>query len=233
MANQPQLDDASQAFLLLEFETMRDMRAALNAQVAAELQVYVAMVTAMFVALAFIAQFFKVTATVLLIALGALAAVVLLGWATYFRVVDSRITVVRYARSLNRVRHYFVARDASLVAYVSPDIFDNRPPFGAIGATRPIFGALKGNTGLVAVINSGSAAAGVGIALSLFGATNRALAIVLVLLAFLVSVAIHDWYQMRRYAEAEAAWRAYHMPIEDDTEVTRSVRPARRGRRRR
>lgn len=226
MADHPHLDDDSKAFLLLEFETMREMRAALNTQVAAELQIYVAMVTALFVALAFITQFFAVTTTVLLIALGALGAVVLLGWATYYRVVESRVTVVRYARSLNRVRHYFVAQDARLAAYVSPDIYDDRPPFGAVGATRPLFGALKANTGLVAIINSGSVAAGVGIALSLVGASNRGMAIVLVLLAFLVSIGIHDWYQRQQYAEAEANWHVRHKQAEK--EVTPPARRARR-----
>lgn len=229
MTNRPQLDDVSQAFVLLEFETMRDMRAALNTQVAAEIQIYVAMVTAMFVALAFIAQFFEVTTTVLLIALGALGAVVLLGWATYYRVVESRITVVRYARSLNRVRRYFVTRNATLTEYVSPDVDPNAPPFGAVGATRPILGALKANTGLVAIIKSGSAAAGVGIATSLFGITNRAWVIVLVLLAFLVSIAIHDWYQMRRYSEAETAWCVDRTAAERDA----ATRPSPQGTRRR
>lgn len=232
MANVPQVDDTSESFMMLEFETMRDMRAALNSQVAAEIQIYVAMVTAMFVALAFIAQFFRVTTTVLLIAFGALGAVILLGWAIYFRVVESRITVVRYARSLNRVRHYFVARDAELAAFVSPDVYDNSPPFGAVGATRPALGALKANTGLVAIINSGSVAAAVGIAITLFGITDRVWVIVLVLFAFLFSIAAHEWYQMRRYAEAEEAWHAYHIPT-DRVKATPSSPPGTRRRRRR
>lgn len=228
MADRPHLDDASEAFLLLEFETMREMRAALNTQVATEIQIYVAMVTAMFVALAFIAQFFEVTTTVLLIALGALGAVVLLGWATYFRVVESRITVVRYARSLNRVRRYFIERNAGLARYVSPDTDENKPPFGAVGATRPIFGALKANTGLIAIINSGSVAASVGILLSLVGVTDRTIAVVVILLAFLASIAIHDGYQMRQYAQAEAAWPGFRSPGSEKM----ATRPASLARRR-
>lgn len=205
------LDPESEAFLLAEFETLRDMRASLNSLVATEIQIYVAMVAATFVALAFIGQLVaSVTDTVLLIALGALIAVVLLGWATYFRVVDSRVTVVEYARSLNRIRNYYVTREGELTQYVSPNIYDDRPPFGAVGLRTPIFGALLANTGLIAIINSGATAASVGTTAKLFNLTDLVWMSILVAGAFLISIVVHQFWQERKYKLAEANWHSYH-----------------------
>lgn len=223
----PSFDEDIRAFLLLEFETMREMRASLNSLVATETNIYVAIVGATFVALAFMGDLLNVGEnTVRTIAVGALCVVALLGVATYYRVVESRITVVKYARSMNRVRSYFAASNARLQPYISPDIHDNKPPFGAIGSTRPMWGALFANTGLIAILNSSALSAIAGTVVPAFGGSDADPGWIVASsgAVFLGSVLAHTIYQNHRYRAEEAAWVSFNPqpPLPTTTSARRS-----------
>jgi hypothetical protein len=207
----PHLDDEARSFLLLEFETMREMRTALNSLVATEINIYVAIVGATFVALAPVRDILPVGDDIVrTLSVGALCVVVLLGLATYFRVVESRITVVKYARSMNRVRSYFARSTELLHQYISPDIYDDQPPFGAIGSTRPYWGSLLANTGLIAILNSSAFAAIAGLIVPTVGGVDRSWIAGATGSVFLGSVIVHAIYQNARYKSEEARWVSFH-----------------------
>ena len=204
-------DADTQAFLLLEFETLREMRSTLGNIVASEINVYVAIVGAAFVALAFLDEVLPDDHTLVrTIALGILLVVFILGWAMYFRVVESRITIVQYARSLNRVRNYYIKRNTELVKFISPNIYDNVPKFGSVGSAPPKLGALLANTGMIATINSSSCAAMGGIVCSILDMANIWIVVAVVFLCFIGSTATHNIYQTRKYAHAEKVWDSFH-----------------------
>ena len=222
----------TESFLLLEFESLRELRASLNSLVAAETNIYVAIVGATFLALAFIGQVLgnddqaDRDKLVLGLAFGALVVVLLLGSAIYSRVVSSRITVVKYARYMNRVRSYFLSRNVGLSQFISSDIYDDMPPFGAVGTSVPILGALMSNTGMIAILNSSALAALVGISCSLIGISNTSLfevgdlgiqwSVVLIVVAFGLAISIHHAYQVRRYRLEERRWIAFHPMLRQD-----------------
>jgi hypothetical protein len=197
-------------FLIADFESTREMRNAHNALVASEINIFVAMITVTFVALAFVSDSFRDVDQFLVIAILALIPVLLLGWAIFDRVARSRIQVVEYARMLNRTRRYFVDRFPEIERHVSGNIFDNVPDFGAVGRERPRMGALLANTGMIAILNSATVGAIVGMAF------NRALDVessawltIIVVAAFSVSLWVHGRSLKKRFDRAEDAWVSY------------------------
>jgi hypothetical protein len=224
-----QLDEPAEQFLTIEFESQREMRGSLNALVAAESNIFVAIVAATFVGLSFLGQAtvrdtgVDYAGALYLAAVGVLLVNYLLGWSTFRRVISSRATVVRYARSMNRTRRYYVDRYPDLAPLVSPDIYDDRPPMGSVGSNRPFLDVLSGNTGLVAILASACLGAliGVGIAAAVdAGHVSRSsvesgrgaiLAIGVVLGTFLGSMLMFERYATRRFAAEEAAWTS-HFP---------------------
>lgn len=225
------LSPEAEQFLLHEFEAQREMRGNLNSLVAAESNIFVAIVAATFVGLSFLGQaVIRDTGiadrhVLYLAALGVLMVDYLLGWSTFRRVVSSRITVVRYARSMNRARRYFVDQYPGLGQFTSPDIYDNRPPMGAVGSSRPLLDVLSGNTGLVAILASACAGALAGVSVATIGdASNitwlqadqgwKATVVTgtVVLVAFAGSMAAFERHASQRFRAEESTWNA-HFPI--------------------
>lgn len=206
-ADQPGSDP--EAFLIAEYETIPELRSAHNTLVAAEFSIFVAMATAVFVALAFLSERFEGEASDLLTFSAAVMAILaLLGWAIFDRVVRSRVQVVEYARHLNRIRRYFVERHPDIAPFVGARPCDTLPRFGAIGGDHPWFPS--GNTGLISIVNSAVVAALAGVLLALVSdnheLTPRLSAACT--LVFLVSLAVHHQYQNRKCGHAELAWTA-------------------------
>lgn len=223
----PELTKEAEQFLRLEFDAQREMRGNLNNLVAAESNIFVAIVGATFLGLSFLGQAVIRDSAIVdrhvlyIAAIGVLAVDYLLGWSTFRRVVSSRVTVVRYARTMNRSRRYYVDRSPELALFVSSDICDDRPPMGSVGSGRPFLDVVSGNTGLVAILASACAGALTGVAWAALGETNvdrfpsidqgwtGALpAGVLVLVAFIGSMAAFERFATRSFALAEAGWHA-------------------------
>lgn len=221
------LEPEAEAFLRMEFEAQREMRGSLNTLVAAESNIFVAIVGATFLGLSFLGQAVIRDSAVVdrqalyVAAIGVLLVDYLLGWSTFRRVVSSRITVVHYARTMNRARRYYVDRYPDLTDFVSPDIRDDRPPMGSVGSRRPFLDVLSGNTGLVAILASACVGALAGVVLAAVGDANLdyapaidrgwrgALPIgALVLLAFAGSMAAFELSATRSFRAAEARWDA-------------------------
>jgi hypothetical protein len=225
---QPKVKSDVEAFMLVEFETYRDMRASLNTLVATETNIYVAIVAATFLALAFAGQFVSNDDTlfsqsvewVLGVALGILSVVYLLGWAIYMRVVSSLVTVARYARYMNRVRNYYYQRDELARPFIGSDIHDDLPPFGSVGGKVPRFNPIVGNTGMISILNGSILAAIVGISYNLLNfSTFRVFSlhgfgitwyVIWCVVAFGLSVIVHHKYQLSHYAASEREYVAYH-----------------------
>ena len=117
---------------------------------------------------------------------------------------------------MNRTRRYYVDRYPDLAPFISPDIYDDRPPMGSVGSHRPFLDVVSGNTGLVAILASAclSSLAGVGIAAavdadkisrsSVESGFGSVLAIGLVLAAFFASMFLFERYATRRFAAEPA-----------------------------
>ena len=181
-----------------------------NALVASEIDSFVAMVTVTFVALAFVSDSFRDVDRFLVIAILALIPVLLLGWAIFDRVARSRIQVVEYARMLNRTRRYFVDRFPEIERHVSGNVYDNVPDFGAVGRERPRMGALLANTGMIAILNSATVGAIVGMAFySALDVESSAWLTIIVVAAFIVSLGLHGRSLKKRFDNAEDAWVSY------------------------
>ncbi len=189
---QPDAASTSSAFLLAEMQTIREMRASLNSLVSSEISIFLAMVTATFVGLAFASEKFAVSDAFVVVAIWALTVVALLGWALFTRVVRSRVEVVKYARTLNRIRNYFLDSDGSIQKYMSTEIYDDQPPFGSIGSSRPRFLVLSGNTGMIAILNSGVVSSAIASLSYLFGTDNLTIMSALVTLTFILGMAVHE-----------------------------------------
>jgi hypothetical protein len=221
------LKPEAEQFLRSEFEAQREMRGNLNNLVAAETNIFVAIVAATFLGLSFLGQAIIRDSAIIdrpvlyLAAIGVLVVDYLLGWSTFRRVVSSRITVVRYARTMNRARRYYVDRYPDLADYVSPDIRDDRPPMGSVGSSRPLLDVLSGNTGLIAILASACAGALAGVILAaVLGAGVDVLPEIdrgwrgaapigaVVLLAFVGSMAAFERHATRSFEAAEARWEA-------------------------
>ena len=211
-AGSSQLPAGVTDFLIADFESTRDMRNAHNTLVASEINIFVAMVTVTFVALAFVSDSFDDTDRFLVIASWALIPVLFLGWAIFDRVAQSRIQVVEYARVLNRTRWFFVERFPEIERYVSDNIYDNRPAFGAVGRNRPrLGGALLGNSGMIAILNSATFSAIIGIAAHLVtDIESNGWMTLIVLIAFAGSIAFHGNTLKHRFDQAEQGWESFH-----------------------
>lgn len=237
----PPFDAETKAFMMLDFESQRDMRASLNTLVATETNIYVAIVGATFLALAFIGQVLQREGEpgnvhlVLGVAFGALFAVFLLGCAMYNRVVSSRITVVKYARYMNRVRYYFVTSNRALAQYISSDIYDDMPPFGAVGTTVPLLVPLTANTGMIAILNSTAFAAMIGIGYNMLDFSTEPVfeisqlgiswGLISIVVFFALSIAVHGSYQSFRYYQEEDSWNAHHpKPKKSKPKLTFGIR---------
>jgi hypothetical protein len=226
------LEPVAEQFLRSEFDAQREMRGNLNTLVAAETNIFVAIVGATFLGLSFLGQAVIRESAIVdrpvlyFAAIGVLVIDYLLGWSTFDRVVSSRITVVRYARTMNRARRYYVDRYPDLADFVSPDIRDDRPPMGSVGSSQPSLNVLSGNTGLVAILASACAGALAGAILAAIfeadfaflpnihhGWEQAAPIGAAVLLAFVASMIKFECTATHAFEAAEARWEAkFGMP---------------------
>jgi hypothetical protein len=191
-------------FLLADFEALRELRANLNTLVTSEINVFLTMVTATFVALGFLGDRISFGERFRLLALGVLLVVCLLGIITFARVVESRIQVHSYARSMNRIRRYFFCQSMTIAPYLDQRaVSDALPRYAAIGQSRGRIRAMLGNTGMIATLNSATLAAFGVILAILLGYDENSVLVTIALVLFVVGVGSHEFYQHHRYADAE------------------------------
>ncbi|MGH2561248.1 MAG: hypothetical protein ACRDJH_19435 [Thermomicrobiales bacterium] len=207
-ANDRQID--GEAFLLADFESFRELRNSLNTLVNSEINVYLAMVTATLIGLGFLGDRLSFGSDVRRIGISVLLIVCLLGIVIFGRVVEGRIQVHSYLRSMNRIRRYFWDNDLRVRPYLNQRaIYDDVPRFAVIGQSESKLGSLRGNTGMIAILNSGTVGALAGlITLEILdtAGVNRwqeAVMSLTALITFAAALFLHGRYQVQRFDRME------------------------------
>lgn len=195
-----------ETFLLADFESFRELRSSLNALVNSEINVYLAMVAATLLGLGFLGNRLSFGSEVRRIGIGVLLVVCLLGIVIFGRVVEGRIQVHSYLRSMNRIRRYFWDHDPRVRPYLNRrTIYDDVPRFAVIGQSDSNLGSLRGNTGMIAILNSGTIGTlAVLITLEILDVAGidrwqDAVLSAVALTIFVAALVLHGRYQVKRF----------------------------------
>jgi hypothetical protein len=161
-------DKASPLLLALTTEhfTLQTARSATIAESNGRAILFLGTVSSSVVAIALVGQLSRFGAHFFAFALTLLPALVFLGIATYFRVLQNGLEDLHYARAINRIRKHYLGLDPT-----APDLFvlsaGQRPSDAMHGAMNPRWQSLFTTAGMIAFVVS--LLAGVTSALALGG----------------------------------------------------------------
>jgi hypothetical protein len=184
--------DPSIEFLLKEHERLSDLFLYTRESAERRATLYLSLTTAVlgaFVAFTQLAMPFETTLeTGILVLLG----LVILGVITFHRLIERALQGVEYLRAINRLHHYFTARDADIEPYLFWPPYDDQPHYG-----RARFSSVEARE-VIALLNSIFAGACVGAGV-LFWARELALAIGMGLVLAVLAWFGQQWYESRRF----------------------------------
>jgi hypothetical protein len=171
-----------------------------------------ATVSGALVGLALISQLSGYGHTVYIISCVILVGLLFLGLITFARAVESVIGIKVYTRGMNRIRHYFAARDPDTGSHLILPITDDVPSFTRIGFFSGR-STLIGLPATVAAVNSTEAAASISVFTPLALPASTALTFLMAAVTFIVTYYAQRRYHIVRLREAEEH-TGIHFPSE-------------------
>lgn len=188
------------AIITTEHVTLQSGRSITVADASGRASLFLGTVSSTLVAVAFIGQISQLGTAFFVFSLVLFPALFFLGVVTFERVLQSSIEDVIYGRAINRIRHLYVEHAPQLAPYFLLSARDDDTGFLAnIGARTSWWQIFLTTAGMIAVINSIIGGACVGIMLFVLFRAPTLLCAVVGLVVFLVSVVIHQLYQLRQW----------------------------------
>jgi hypothetical protein len=168
-------------------------------------------VSSSILALAFIGQMSEMGNTFYLFALILLPSLLFLGIVTFVRVYQTGIEDMIASRGINRIRHYYAAIAPSIEDYFILSTHDDmQGMLENMGAREPGWWQLFVSThGLVGVLNSILAAVFAGLVAASFLKVALPVAVIIGLVVFVASVALHFRYQSRTFDAVDATLKIH------------------------
>lgn len=198
--------DRALSFLTTEHASLQSARLTCIIELNGRVTGFLAAVSSAIVALAFVGQVTEFDMTFFLFALTLLPALAVLGGITFVRTLQNRIEDSYYARAINRIRHYYFEVAPHARSYLSLPWHDDLGSLQSMAVhssrTAPLL-TMAGSIGFVNSVLLG-VCAGLGahllFAWRVFAGTGAGAAV------FAISLAIHYWYQRRRWRTVQAGF---------------------------
>jgi hypothetical protein len=163
---------------------------------------FVEAVSSALIALAFVGQVSHLGTAFFVFGLVVLAALVVMGLITFRRVLESSNTQFVYARGINRIRHLYLEYAPQMLPYfilsAHDDVEGTLTEMGVMHSSS--WQGLFSLAGMVAVITSILSGSFVGLLLAAFG-LSLATTVSSGIVAFLLSVGLHQLYQWRNWQQ--------------------------------
>jgi hypothetical protein len=167
---------------------------------------YIGAISGALVALALVAQFSRVGITFFVFSLVLFPSLVFMGIVTFERTIQSTYATVTYARGMSRLRHLYLDHAPHLAPYfILSSHDDSASVTGSLGITPSRWQIFLIAPGMIAVINSVLVGAFVGLLSSYIFALSLPVSAGIGVLAFLLSVSIHQRYHWRYFRRTEQA----------------------------
>ncbi len=147
-AAQQAVEDPSTAVMIAEHERLSALYLYNSDLGEKRISLYLTVVSAGAAVLVGVAQFRVEMSLLLWPGIGFLIAVVLIGFLTFYRLVERRMRATEYLRAINRIHSYFVEHDPSLERFFYWPPCDDIPSFRGKGT------ALEALRDVVALLNS-------------------------------------------------------------------------------
>ncbi len=163
---------------------------------------FVGTVSSALIALAFVGQVSHLGSAFFVFGLVVLAALIGMGLITFVRVLESSNTQFMYARGINRIRHLYLEYAPQMQPYfilsAHDDVEGTLADMGVMHSS--VWQGLFSLAGMVSVITSVLAGSFVGLLLAAFG-LPLAVTVSAGVVAFLLSVGLHQLYQWRNWQQ--------------------------------
>lgn len=197
---QPLTTDAESAFMLAEYESLRQFWLAQSTAGEARLNYYLLTVSAAVVGIGLVNQLAD-RAIVPYVSGALIVGVFVIGLVTFARIVERTISMTQYVRGMNRIRRYFTDRQSALAEYLILPTVDDVPAFRSMSLRGRGLSAV-GLSQTVAIINSILAGSGAMIVLRVTLTLDNAWAIAGGLLVFGLIYLSQSRFYAGRVAEA-------------------------------
>ena len=167
---------------------------------------YVGAISGALVALALVAQLSRLGTAFFVFSFVLFPSLVFMGIVTFERTIQSTYAIVTYARGMSRLRHLYLDNAPQLGPYfILSSRDDSASVTGSLGITPSRWQIFLITPGMIAVINSVLVGAFAGLLVSAIFALALPLSASVGVLAFLLSVAIHQRYHWRYFKGTEQA----------------------------
>jgi hypothetical protein len=205
--------------LIAEHNNLQAIRSGTIYESAGRTTLFLGAVSSSIVALAFIGQMSEMSNAFTLFALILLPSLIFLGVVTFIRVYQTGTEDMVASRGINRIRHYYVEVAPQLQKYFILSTHDDmKGMLQNMGVQKQGWWQLFISThGLVGVINSILAAVFAGLLTSTLFNVSLATAIILGIIAFVVSEYLHFRYQNNAYKASEKTLKVL-FPSENEVE---------------
>jgi hypothetical protein len=197
-------------FMLAEYSLLKDLRASVLQQTDRRLNFHFTSVSGVIAALALMRQFIEQNDLFLLVSVVLLFILFLMGIMTYDRMIQGHISITRYTRSINLIRRYFVSQHKNIGGYISNPISGDEPKFGNIGfvsgGKAPKINKI-GLTAMTMLLNSFVVSMILLVVVQFIFQTNFVVNVLVGLVSFGISLAVHDTYLRKTMRKAEEAYK--------------------------
>lgn len=200
----PSVELSSQVVTMMTTEHY-NLRMALSmstTEISGRASLFIGAVSSALIALAFVGQVSHLGTAFFVFGLVVLAALVAMGLITFERVLESSNTQFMYARGINRIRHLYLEYAPQMQPYfilsAHDDVEGALTDMGVMHSSK--WQGLFSLAGMVGVITSVLFGSLVGLLLAAFG-LSLVVTVSAGVIAFLVSVALHQLYQWRNWQQ--------------------------------
>ena len=198
------LDGAFMQALGAEFSMLQSARGATISESSSRSGLYMTTLSGSVVALALVAQAAKFGETFFVFALAIMPVVFFLGTATYYRLLQTGVEDVVYARAISRIRDLFAEIDPARASYFHASAVD-QVGLRNLGLWRLRWQQFLSAAATVAIVNSVVGGVFLGLMVAYFGSTPPVVAIAAgaaVTVVLGVAFLVHQWRTWMRVATA-------------------------------
>jgi hypothetical protein len=202
-----ELRDAPDEFILAEYAGLQSLRQGLVTLGENRLNFFLATVSGALVGAGLLIDKLSTYGDLVFYVVGFIfAGLLLLGIATFVRMVERSIGVVIYSRGMNRLRRYFVDKNPDIERYIIQPINDDWPSFESLGFKEKGASTI-GLSEMVAALNSTIVSVIIAIGIRLFLTDSPIIVIVSGTIGFMLTLSTQILYHNSRIKEMKKKTR--------------------------